>query len=98
MIFDETPQNNGIFKIIFLLFQTCEKSFLNCVGGTPNPQSFRQCINFQFAHLEGCVEGCAPTYNMLKGSEEPQVVKFENFGPGTGIASPRPDSSLCVGA
>ena len=59
--------------------------------------AFRKCIaDFRFPNLAGCTLDCAPTFDMLKTSEEPAEARFDNFGPGLGTPSPRPDSSLCI--
>ena len=50
----------------------------------------------KFHALTGCTIECAPTFEMLKTSENPVYVRFDNFGPGMETPSPRPDSSLCV--
>ena len=49
-----------------------------------------------FASLPGCVDDCAPTYDMLAAGEEPTTAEFGNFGAGQGNAGPRPGSSVCV--
>ena len=86
-------------KLICFFLQECEGSFLECTLNDVNSGHlpFKHCIkDTTFSNLAGCDIDCAPTYNMLKTSEEPVVAKFDNFGPGLGTPSLRPDSSLCI--
>ena len=59
-------------------FQECETSFLTCandeksMNDARNLQAFRHCIKPNlFPNLSGCTLDCAPTFNMMKVSEEP---------------------------
>ena len=88
-----------LISSIPLVFQECESSFIECVETEleVGPKAFRHCMNDNiFPALTGCTIECAPTFEMLQTSENPVYVRFDNFGPGMGTPSPRPDSSLCV--
>ena len=59
-------------------------------------KAFRHCIKPNlFPNLSGCTLDCALTFNMMKASEEPVFARFDIFGPGMEVSSPRPESSLC---
>ena len=95
-------QNELLNDFTLLLFQECETSFRSCAhvekssNNMSNVQAFRACINpIQFPNLAGCTLDCAPTYNMLRVSEEPALARFDIFGPGMETPSPRPENSLC---
>jgi len=98
------PQNYEYWRVGCLgitpsCSKQCETSFLECMNAEfeDGPIAFRKCIaDFRFPNLAGCTLDCAPTFDMLKTSEEPAEARFDNFGPGLGTPSPRPDSSLCI--
>merc|ERR1719273_1741306 len=76
----------------------CEASFTTCMEGgdtssaSARTETFADCIE---NNLDGCAEACAPTFDMLKQSETPTTVKYDNFGTGTGEPSTEPSGSLC---
>ena len=77
---------------------TCEASLTTCMDGgdtssaDARTETFAACIE---EDLDGCVKGCAPTYNMLTQSEQPTTAEYENFGAGTGTPATKPTDSLC---
>ena len=59
---------------------TCETSFVNCIGGTQTPTQFSTCMG-SLSTLSGCVDGCAPTKEMLVQSEAAVISLSQgNFG------------------
>jgi len=79
----------------------CEKSFTACMGELQPPKDAKtRTFNWQKClkrtNLAGCQMDCAPTYDMLKLSEEPTTARFSNFGAGSGVKTKRPASSKCL--
>ncbi len=80
---------------------TCETSFVNCIGGTQTPDQFRTCMD-SLSTLSGCVDGCAPTKEMLVQSEAAVVSLSQgNFGTQAGLtvaSNPPPEPDCDFGS
>lgn len=81
----------------------CEYSFIDCINGKDTSSSanrtssFDDCISEDsFVNLMGCTKSCAPTYDMLKESEEPVISKFLFFGNEQNPQHARPSFSKCT--
>ena len=82
----------------------CETNFISCVDSKDtstalkHTQAFEDCIKVPaFTNLNGCVESCAPTFNMMAASEMPTTreggfgaVELEDF------IGQRPSESICT--
>jgi len=79
----------GCLGIVDSCNATCETSFLACVGGNVGSENFRRCRE-RMGTLDGCGIGniCAPTLEMMRQSEVPEVVNLSEgrFGTSTGVA------------
>ena len=98
-----SPQNAEYWKVGCLgitspCSKSCETAFVECVQdqGSSGPAAFETCIEASKFTSLGCDETCAPTYNMLKTSEEPTTATFNNFGPDTDTMESQPSSSICT--
>uniref|UniRef100_A0A7S3QEQ0 Uncharacterized protein n=1 Tax=Chaetoceros debilis TaxID=122233 RepID=A0A7S3QEQ0_9STRA len=90
----EFPENGfdwlvGCLGIVDSCNTTCETSFLACMGGNVGSEKFRSCRE-RMGTLNGCSMGnsiCAPTLNMMRQSEVPEVVNLSQgrFGTSTGV-------------
>ena len=79
----------------------CEISFLACVESQDvstaqnRAHAFDHCMRSNTFTGMGCVDDCAPTYNMLIASEVPTTAVFDTFGAGSGSSVPKPSTSHC---
>lgn len=85
--------------------QECESALVNCVEASDTSTALKRTKSFaacmqpsNFSGLEGCVADCAPTFNMLASSENPQIATFERFGAGPVEPVERPETSKCTTA
>ena len=94
-----------IYLFVFLACSLeCETNFISCVDSKDTStalkrtQAFEKCIKVtKFTNLNGCVESCAPTFNMMATSEMPTTreggfgaVELEDF------VGQKPSESLCT--
>ena len=79
----------GCLGIVDSCNGACESSFLNCAT-TTSPDEFERCEDLlKNGNLSGCQIGCAPTLEMMKKSENPNVINLSQgkFGTQEGIAT-----------
>ena len=101
------PQNKahwyvGCLGITDPCSETCEDSFRTCLDSKDTTtameraDAFEECME-DSGTLFGCTAECSPTFDMLRGSEEPVVAEFSEgrFGPGAGETGDKPSDSLC---
>merc|ERR1712038_371476 len=101
----KNPENQfswivGCLGIVDSCSDSCENSFLGCMGGAISPDKFEECeLELREGNLSNCEVGCAPTLNMLKTSQTPSVINLSSgkFGTQTGLpVADEPEKPDCL--